>query len=234
MLEGVSEEHLEAFARVRRRGYWSRSWRRFFRERVALFAALAIAVVVGAGLLARWLAPYDYQHFDIRAVNLLPTLRAHHFFGTDGVGHDVFSRTLYSIQTSILVGVVVAVAAGALGLLVGALAGYYRGWLDAVVMWLVQFLTAIPALGLLFAGIVLVGRAPRPRWVAEALILYLWTGMARVVRASLIALRETEYVEAARAAGASDFRIIVRHLIPNAAPAVLVTATALVGQTILL
>ena len=94
MLEGVSEQHLDAVARVRRRGYWSRSWRRFRREGVAVFAVLAIAVVAGAGLLARWLAPHGYQHFDIRAVNLLPTLRAHHFFGTDGVGHDVFSRTL--------------------------------------------------------------------------------------------------------------------------------------------
>ena len=80
----------------------------------------------------------------------------------------------------------------------------------------------------------LVGQAPRPHWVIELLVLYLWAGMARVVRSTVLSLRDREFVDAARAAGASGLRIVVRHLIPNAAPAILVTATALVGQTILL
>jgi ABC-type dipeptide/oligopeptide/nickel transport system permease subunit len=210
-----------------------RALRRFRRDRLALVALAVLLFIVAAGLLARAIAPYTYQHFDIHHVDV-PPLHQGHLFGTDTVGHDVFSRTLYAIRTSVLIGLVVAAAGGLLGVALGAAAGYFGGWLDAIVMWCVDFITAIPALGVLFTGVVLVGRAARPHWVVEVLILYLWTGMARVVRASVLSLREREYVEAARAAGASGARIVFRHLIPNASAAVLVTATALVAQTILL
>ncbi|MGZ4418619.1 MAG: ABC transporter permease [Gaiellaceae bacterium] len=212
----------------------SRARRRWRRGRGALLAVALIGVILLIGSFADQIAPYGYQHFDIRGVNVHPGLTAHHFFGTDGVGHDVFSRTLFAIRTSIVIGLIVAAVAGAIGVVAGVLAGYAGGAVDAVVMWFVQFMSSIPALGLLFTGIVLLGRAPRPHWVTEALILYLWTGMARVVRASVLALREAEFVEGARAAGASVLRILFRHILPNASAAILVAATALVGQTILI
>jgi peptide/nickel transport system permease protein len=121
-----------------------------------------------------------------------------------------------------------------IGVIVGAVAGFLGGWPDRIAMWLVQLMTSIPALLLLFTGIVLVGQAPRPHWVIYALVLYMWAPMARVIRGACLSLRELEFVEAARAAGASGVRIVFRHLIPNASAPILVTGTALVGQTILL
>jgi peptide/nickel transport system permease protein len=214
-------------------GYWLQSFRRFRRDRVALVALATVALLLLAGFLATVIAPYDYQHFDIRNVNRPPSFHASHLFGTDGVGHDIFSRTLFGLKTSVLIGLVVGVAASLLGVAVGAVAGFYGGWADGILMWGVQFVTSIPALLLLFLGIVLVGQAPRPHWVIYALVGYMWAPMARVVRATLLSLREREYVEAARAAGARSRRIVFRHLLPNAIPAMLVTATAVVGQTIL-
>jgi oligopeptide transport system permease protein len=212
----------------------ARTLRRLRRGRGALLVLALIGAILLVGVFADQLAPYAYQHFDIRNVNRSPRLSGNHFFGTDGVGHDVLSRTLYAIKTSIFIGLIVAAVAGAIGVVAGALAGYAGGATDAVVMWCIQFMSSIPALGLLFTGIVLLGKAPRPHWVTEALILYLWTGMARVTRASVIALRPAEFVEAARAAGASALRVLFRHILPNASAAILVSATALVGQTILI
>lgn len=213
-------------------GYWRLSFARFRRRRVAFVALGLVAAVLLASLLARWIAPYGYQHFDIRGVDRPPGLA--HLLGTDSAGHDVLSRTLFSTRTSVEIGLFVGIAASLIGLVAGTLAGYLGGVVDAVVSWVVRFLTSIPALGLLFAGVVVVGQQPRPHWVVELLVLYLWAGMARVVRATVRSLRTTEYVEAARAAGASGARIVLAHLVPNALPAVLVTATALLGQTILL
>jgi ABC-type dipeptide/oligopeptide/nickel transport system permease subunit len=219
---------------VKSRGYWSRSLRRLARDRVALLVAGLLVAVIVAGSFANELAPYAYNHFDLQGTHLRPTPHGRHFFGTDSVGHDTFSQTLFAIRTSILIGFVVAACASLLGLVVGAVAGFYGGWLDALLMRVVDFLATIPALGVLFTGIVLTQRQPRPHWVSEALILYLWTGMARVVRARLVSLRHAEYVDAARAAGAGGPRIVLRHLLPNTSASILVTATGLVGQAILL
>lgn len=218
------------------RGYWARSFGRFRRDRLALLALASFVLVVGAGLLASVIAPYGYHHFNLdpSELSIGPTLRDYHFFGTDGVGHDIFTQTLYAIRTTVVIGLAVGACTTAIGVVLGALAGYYGGWLDALLMRFVDYVVTIPAMGLLFAGIVLLNRQPRPHWVAEALILYLWTPMARVVRATFIALRESEFVEAARAAGASDARILLRHLLPTASASVLVTATGVIGQAMLL
>jgi ABC-type dipeptide/oligopeptide/nickel transport system permease subunit len=219
---------------VKSRGYSARSLRRLARDRGVLLAVGVLAVVIVAGVFADQLAPYAYNHFDLKETHLRPTAQGSHFFGTDSVGHDTFSQTLYAIRTSVLIGLAVAACASLLGLVAGALAGYFGGWFDAVLMRAVDFLATIPILGVLFVGIILTQRQPRPHLVSEALILCLWTGMARVVRARLVSLRQAEYVDAARSAGASGARIVVRHLIPNATGAILVTATGLVGQAILL
>lgn len=201
-----------------------------------MVAVCVLLAIVAAGLLAGRIAPYSYQHFDIGldAINLGPTAAGHHFFGTDGVGHDVLSQTLFGIKTTVFVGLFVGVCASLLGIVVGAVAGWFGGWLDALLMRVVDCLVTIPALAVLFTGIVLTQRQPRPHWVTEALILYLWISMARVVRASFVQLREAEFVEAARAAGASGARIVLRHVLPNASAAVIVTATGIVGQAMLL
>jgi peptide/nickel transport system permease protein len=218
------------------RGYWRRSFRRLRRDRIAILALLVFVLVLGAGLLASVVAPYSYSHYDVQPdqLSIGPTLRGAHLFGTDGVGHDILTQTLYGIRTTVVIGLLVGLGATAIGVVVGAVAGFYGRWIDGALTVIVDFVVTVPAVGLLFAGIVILSRQPRPHWVTEVLILYLWTPMARVVRAAFVSLREAEFVEAARAEGASDLRIVVRHLLPSASASVLVTATGLVGQAMLL
>ncbi len=219
---------------IRSRGPWARALRRFRRQPLAVAALVLLLVIFGAGALATKVAPYGYSGYNLDAIPpLAPTRKGNHFFGTDEIGRDTFSRTLYGIRTSAEVSLSVAVLASLLGVLIGGLAGYYGGWIDNVLMRIVDFLVTIPALVLLFTTIVYFG-VPSPLKIGVILTLYLWTAVARVVRGSFASLREAEYVEAARAAGASDGRIILRHLLPNAAGSIIVAATLLVGQVILL
>lgn len=216
-----------------RRGPWMQALHRYRRRPLGVVALAVLLLIVLAGALASVIAPYSFSELDFQALSQGPTLAGHHLFGTDQLGRDTLSRTLYAIRTSVAAALVVSLLATALGVVVGALAGWYGRGVDNVLMRIVDLIVAVPAMGALFAAIVFLGAAT-PRRVSEVLILYLWTTAARVVRASVIAAREREYVEAARAAGASDLRIVLRHLVPNSLGSIVVGATTLFGQAILL
>jgi peptide/nickel transport system permease protein len=207
--------------------------RRLLRQR-AMLAALAVVgplFVVGAD--AGRLAPHHWLAIDLDLLQVGPRLSGWHLFGTDLIGRDIFSRTLWALGTSEHVAFAVAVVGTTVGLVTGALAGYYRGWIDAVLMRLADLATAYPALLILFGALIYL-RPITPRIVTVVLAAVLWVYPARLVRASVGSQREHEYVEAARALGASDLRILVRHLVPNSLGTVVVAGTALVGQSILL
>jgi peptide/nickel transport system permease protein len=223
----------ELAARVPSRGLTRIALRRFIRRPPAVAALLLVTALFIAGALASTLAPTGWN-----AINLAPSVVHHapslaHPFGTDQIGRDMAVRTLYGIRTTEEVALAAAFLASAIGVLLGALAGYYGGWLDAIVMRLADLVTAYPAVVLTLAAIVYVQQA-----LPKDLILifggYMWAVVARVVRAHFVTLREQEFVEAAKAMGASNARIIVRHLLPNAAGTVLVAATSLVGQIVLI
>ena len=223
--------------RIRSRGLGRQSFTRLRREKLTLGALFVLLAIFAAGALAPEIAPYGFGHLDLRPNQELqpPTLAGRHFFGTDDIGHDLFSETLYGVRTSAEIALSVAVLAGLLGTLVGAIAGYCGGWLDSVLMRIVDFVMTLPVLAVLLASIVF---APQmhltPLVVAVVLTLYMWTSVARVVRVSFAALREVPFVEAARAMGASPARVIVRHMLPNSFGPIIVAATALIGQAILL
>lgn len=197
--------------------------------------ALTILVVMFlAGALSGVVAPYGYNEVKIDENFGTPQPpSASHIFGTDDAGKDLLSQTLYGIRSSIQVAFAVAGLATLIGIVIGALAGYYRGWIDGVLARVLDVVASFPALLVLLAAFVTLDTVGL-RQIAVILVLILWTSVARVVRASFLSLRETEYTEAARAMGGSDLRIIVRHLLPNAAGPVIVAATALIGQAILL
>jgi peptide/nickel transport system permease protein len=202
---------------------------------VSLVALATLAALLLAGALAPVLAPGGWNNIDLAARwhNHGPTLAGGHLLGTDNIGRDVLVRTLYAIQASERAALLAAVLATLLGLAVGGLAGYRGGWLDALLMRAADLITAFPALMLLFAAYIFF----EPVGVGTATIiftLYLWTFAARVVRAGFSALREAEFVQAAHALGASNLRVLVRHLVPNLTGTIVVAATALVGQVIAL
>jgi len=218
---------------TRGRGLARLALRRFIRRPVAVGSLLLLLALLVAGALAPVIAPQGWNWIDLSpsVVHHPPSLS--HPFGTDPIGRDMLDRTLYGIRTTEEVAFGAAALATLLGVLVGALAGYYRGWLDATVMRVADLVTAYPAVVLTLAAIVYLGEV-YPHDLIFIFGGYMWAVVARVVRAHIAALRTQEFVEAARALGASDLRILFRHLLPNAGGTILVAATSLVGQIVLI
>lgn len=224
-------------------------WRRLCRDRFAL-AGLAVIVAlvllaVLAPLIVRLAGAPGPDATDPHATDAFGSPAgpsADHLFGVDPLGRDVFSRVVYGARISLLVGIGGTAVAVVAGVAIGLLAGYHRGWLDAVLSRLVDLLMSFPIL-LLGIGIAsacsigkgCVGGAVRPGVVTVLLVISLvgWTTVARVVRGEVLALREREFVAAARVAGASEAAILLREILPNLAAPVVVYATLLVPQMIL-
>jgi peptide/nickel transport system permease protein len=217
------------------RGHWAHTLHRLARQPATLGALAILVALFAAGGFAHELAPQGWNAIDLstRWANHPPTLSGWHLLGTDNIGRDVLVRTLYGIHNTEVSALLGAMLATLLGLAVGGLAGLYGGWLDAALMRVADLITAFPAIVLMLAAFAFV----TPVTTTTATIVfagYMWTFVARVVRARFTSLGAEEFVMAARALGASDTRIFLRHLLPNAAGALLVAATSLVGQIVLL
>lgn len=185
-------------------------------------AGLAVLVVlVLSGLLAPVLAPHDPLRQDLD--NDLLAYSAQHPLGTDKLGRDVLSRTLYGARISLLTGLATVLLSLAIGLIAGSLSGYFGGWVDLLLMRAVDILMAFP--GILLAIAITAVLGPGLHHVILALCLIGWTGYARLVRGEILSLREREFIQAAHSLGCPPGRIIARHLIPNLLPPLLIQAT---------
>jgi peptide/nickel transport system permease protein len=196
---------------------------------MAMAGLILVLGLFAVAVLAHWLAPYDPTLINLKEV-LKPPSPAH-LLGTDTLGRDVLSRVIYGARISLLVGFVAVGLATLIGVLVGALAGYYGGVVDAVLMRLVDLMLCFPTLFLILAVIAVLG--PSIWNIMVVIGVTGWMGVARLVRAEFLSLREREFVVAARALGASDARLIWRHLLPNALTPVMVSATLGVAGAIL-
>jgi peptide/nickel transport system permease protein len=228
-IEGVSE------GTGRARGPWRQAGARFRRRPLGV-SAFAVLVVFGIiGLLAKTIAPYAADDEFIQFLgHPQPPFSPHHLLGTDAISHDFLSQLLVSIHETTVSALVCAGCTTVAGTVVGAIAGYYGGWFDALVSWLTTVIVAVPAIAFLLIVIIWHHYPVSPLQFAFWLTLVLWTGVARVVRASVVALRAREYVEAAHALGASNAHVLFRHLLPNATGPMLVAATSVAGQSIVL
>jgi peptide/nickel transport system permease protein len=187
-----------------------------------LFTGTTISVlVIIAALLAPVLAPHDpaRQHLD---QDLLTYSRSHPL-GTDKLGRDVLSRTIYGSRVSLSVGIATVTLSVAIGLAIGSLSGYAGGWVDQLLMRLVDVLLAFPGILLAIAFTAILG--PGLQHVVIALCLIGWTGYARLVRGEILALRERQFIQAAQALGCKPHRVVMRHLLPNLLPPLLIQAT---------
>jgi peptide/nickel transport system permease protein len=210
---------------MRRREFWNR----FKRNRMAMTGLALVLALFVVSICAPWLSPYDPNQIDLKQV-LMPPSPAH-LLGTDTLGRDVLSRIIYGSRVSLKVGFVAVGLATLIGLIVGALAGYYGGWVDQVLMRLVDLMLCFPAFFLILAVIAVL--QPSIYVIMAVIGLTSWMGVARLVRAEFLTLREREFVTAARALGASDIRLILRHMLPNALAPVMVSATLGVAGAIL-
>jgi peptide/nickel transport system permease protein len=191
------------------------------RNRLASAGMVLVAIFVILALFAPWIAPQDPARIDL-ASRLQPPSRSH-WFGTDELGRDILSRVIFGARISMLVGASVVIGSLAIGLIVGSIAGYYGGWADKLFsVVLMNAFLSFPGILLAIAFVAFLGAGIFN--LIFALCLGGWVGYARLVRAQVLAVREKEFVEAARALGAGDWRIITRHIIPNIIQPVIVQA----------
>ncbi|MDH4063393.1 MAG: ABC transporter permease [Acidobacteriota bacterium] len=193
-------------------------------------AGWALAALLVAVCLAPWLAPYAPDTLDLANRRAAPS--AAHWFGTDDLGRDLLSRVLFGGQVSLAVGLLSALVAGGIGVGVGAASGYFGGAVDAGLMRFTDAALSVPRLLLLMVASAVL--APSIPLLVVLVGIVGWMETARVTRAAVMGAREREFVLAARAAGAGSARIVARHLLPVAAPAMAVAATLAVGRAILL
>jgi peptide/nickel transport system permease protein len=230
---GTFEETVAAGLELKARSQWSYARTRFLRHRLAMLGLLGLIVIFGAGLLAPYVAPYRPDQIDLTNVLHAPSSVGHHWFGTDEIGRDYLSRIIYAIRTSEQVGVFVAVISTLFGLVVGAVAGFYRGWIDNILMRITDLVLTLPALVVLLTVSALLAGSGSTWTISFILAGFFWTVIARVVRGLFLSLREKEYVEAARAVGAGDSRIMFRHILPNTLGPVIVQGTLSVADAII-
>ena len=196
---------------------------------MAVAGSVIVLFLFCVSLLAPWCAPYDPNAIDLK--NVLAPPSGGHPFGTDPLGRDVLSRMIWGAGISLKVGFVATGIAILIGTILGALAGYYSRWADALIMRFVDIMLCFPTFFLILAVIAIL--EPSIWNIMIVIGLTGWMGVTRLVRADFIALRERDFVLAARAVGAGDLRIIFRHILPNAMASVLVTATLGVAGAIL-
>jgi peptide/nickel transport system permease protein len=217
-------------AAFRSRSLGGQIWQRFRRHRLAMIGAVILVILVLLAVGASWVANQDPNAVDLRAYRMPPS--AGHFLGTDSSGRDVFARLLHGARISLSVGVVAVSVYTALGLIFGALAGYYGGWVDSVLMRLADVVMAFPSLVLIITIASVVG--PSIYNVMLVIGLLGWPPIARIVRGMFLSLRKREFVVAAQATGVNNLRLIWRHLVPNVLAPVIVAATYGMASAILI
>jgi ABC-type dipeptide/oligopeptide/nickel transport system permease subunit len=213
----------------------SRAWRKLVRNPAAIAGALILLVVIGAAVAAPYVAPHDPMRQSLLRRFTPPVWvsvgNPAYVLGTDQVGRDILSRIIYGARISLVVGVSAVVVSLVVGVTLGLLSGFLRGRVDAVVMTVVDVTLSFPPLLLALAFVAALG--PSLLTIIVVLGLTGWERYTRVVRAEVLALREKDFVEAARAMGASPLRMILRHLLPNTFSSIIVMSTLQVAQAIL-
>jgi len=203
-------------------------WRRFLRNKLAVVGLVMVSIVFLAAVAAPLIAPQDPKVLDLS--NTLAEPSSDHWFGTDEIGRDQFSRVIYGTRIAVTVGLAAILLALVIGVVLGSLSGYLGGAWDAVIMRIADVFFAFPLIIGAIVIVLVVGRGLTP--VVLALGIFSWATIARLLRSSILSVRESEYVEAARSLGAGRWRIVTRHVLPNSIAPVLVYAMVSVATAI--
>lgn len=204
-------------------------WKRFSKNRPAVAGGIIVALLFFVAVFAPLLAPYNPDDIDRKHILVSPDI--HHPLGTDDLGRDVLSRMIWGGRISLAVGFVAVGIATLIGIFFGAIAGYYGGWAERIIMRFIDIMLTIPTFFLILAVIAFI--EPSIWNIMIVIGLTSWMGVARLVRAEFLSIKEREYVLAAKALGASDFRIIFRHIMINSMAPVLVSAVLGIAGAVL-
>ncbi|AUW47960.1 ABC transporter permease [Rhizobium leguminosarum] len=233
---------------------WRDAWYRLKRNRLAIFGLVVVVILAFTAIFGPYLTPYDYLSQDLNARNVLPSMS--HLFGTDDLGRDVFSRVVFGTRTAFLVAIIVTVFAVLIGLVLGAVAGFFGNPFDRAIMWLTDVTMSVPNL-LLVVVINASLKSPISKWmearylatlnpfyretmwvdfilVFGSMALISWPPYARLVRAQVLSIRSRPYITAAQALGLSNWIIIKRYVIPNALGPLIVSVSAGLGTAMVL
>ena len=206
-------------------------WRRFRKNKTAMIGLLILCAIILVSILASVIADYNTMAIKQNAVMRLQPPSGQHLFGTDAYGRDMFARILHGGRISLTIGVVSVLIATAAGLIIGAAAGYYGGVFSDIVMRLVDIVMSIPGIILALAFVAALGGGVRNLIIAMSISLT--TGFVRITMASVLSITGQEFVEAGRACGTPDYKIILKHILPNAIGPVIVQSTVNVALTII-
>lgn len=217
------------------RTLWGDAWGRLKKNKLAIIAAIWILFIVLIALSADLWVPQTLGDPNATAANMAAESRLppslEHPFGTDSLGRDVLSRVIYGARISLTVGLVATGISTAIGLVMGAIAAYYGGIWDTIIMRLADIFLAFPYTLFVVAMIAVIGNGIQNVFIAIGILG--WPSIARVFRSAILSVKENDYVDAARAMGASDVRIIARHIFPNSVASIVVYATMNIGGAIL-
>lgn len=208
--------------------YWQDVWRRLNKNKLSILGLIIISFVIIAAIAGPFFTAYSYSDQNLQMANQPPS--AVHWFGTDNLGRDLLTRVLYGARISLCIGVVASLSTMIIGVLYGGIAGLSGGRVDTIMMRIIDIVWSIPFL--LYVILLMVVLQPGLMNIFIALTLVYWMPMARLVRGQILSLRELEYVMAAKLAGASSWRIIIKHLIPNSLAPILITATLTIPEAI--
>lgn len=216
-------------SRNKGQGLWFNAWKRLKRNKAAMIGLGMVILFIIVALIAPLLAPYDPAEIDLGAILQGPS--SQHWMGTDYYGRDLLSRIIFGARISLSVGIIVQVVALTIGTIMGSLAGYYGGKVDLIIMRIVDVVMSFPSLLLTIAIMVALG--PGLYNVFLALGVVWWTRPARIVRSEFMRHRERDYVEAARALGHNDFKIMYKHILPNCLAPLIISFTMGIASTIM-
>ncbi|MDF2635614.1 MAG: dppC 2 [Pelosinus sp.] len=208
--------------------YWQDVWRRLNKNKLSILGLIIISFVAIAAIAGPFFTAYSYSDQNLQIANQSPS--AVHWFGTDNLGRDLLTRVLYGARISLSIGIVASMSTMIIGVLYGGIAGLSGGRVDTIMMRIIDIVWSIPFL--LYVILLMVVLQPGLMNIFIALTLVYWMPMARLVRGQILSLRELEYVLAAKLVGASSWRIIIKHLIPNSFGPILITATLTIPEAI--
>jgi peptide/nickel transport system permease protein len=203
--------------------------KKFIQNPLAFSGLVIILAIFFLAVSAPLISPYDPNYIDINSILLPPS--SNHIMGTDGLGRDVFSRMLFGSRISLLVGFVAVGIATIIGIILGSISGFYRGWVDSLIMRFVDIMLSIPTFFLILAVIAFL--TPSIWNIMIVIGLTSWMGVTRLVRAEFLSLRQREYVLASETMGSSDVKIILKHLLPNSMTPIIVSSVLGIASAVL-
>jgi len=229
-------ENLSIAEEIEGRSLWQDARHRFLKNKAAVISLIMLTIVVLFAIIGPAFSPWGYEKIDWSAIGDVrtlgvPSIENGHYFGTDDLGRDLYSRVIQGTQISLTVGIIGAMIAVVIGTLYGAIAGYYGGRIDNLMMRFVDILLSIPYMFFLILLLVMFGRSISLIFLGIGLIS--WLDMSRIVRGQTLSLKNKEFIEAAIASGVRPMLIVVRHIVPNVLGVVVVYATLLVPSMIL-